>query len=183
MNNCREAGVTLIEVLIAVLVLAIGMIGTIGLQGMAKHGNFEALQRTQAVYIAKDISERMSANRANVWENYEGVYSGSLSAPSTNCLGSAADCSATQLATWDLYQFDQAILGASQTINSTESVGGMINAEGCIDVDGGLITIAIVWEGIPLSTPVSLPASLSECGDHISANERRTYLFQTFLGV
>jgi len=180
MKNCTEAGVTLIEVLIAVLVLGVGMIGTISLQGLAKQGNFEALQRTQAVLIANDISERMAANRGQGSLNdYVGSYSGTLSAPSTSCFGSAADCSNAQLAAWDIYQFDQAILGASQLIDGDRHVGGMINAEGCINNSDGLVTIVIAWQGTSLSSPPDNP--IDSCGSSIDSKERRLYVLKTFV--
>lgn len=179
-NASKEAGVTLIEVLIAVLVLAIGLVGTIGLQGVAKQSNFEALQRTQAVLIANDIAERIASNRApGAFENYEGAFSGTLSTPSVSCFGAAADCSSAELTTWDLFQFDQAILGASQIIDGDRTVGGMINATGCIDHNAGVLTVVIAWQGNPLTAPPTSP--IANCGNAIANNKRRLHVLRTYV--
>lgn len=182
MNRCREAGVTLIEVLVAVLVLAIGMIGTVGLQGVAKYGNFEALQRTQAVLIARDIAERMSANRQlNTLDDYIGTYNGkSFSSSPKSCLGSTANCSPAELADWDTYQFDLAILGVSQVIDG-KNVGNMVDAVGCIFVNGGEVTVAISWQGKPLAKAVDTSNANAPpvCGSN--SVERRQYTLTTFI--
>lgn len=180
MLRSREAGVTLIEVLIAVLVLAVGMIGTIALQGTAKRGNFEALQRTQAVLIAKDIAERIASNgQPGTFDSYAGTYSGNMDAPGKSCLGSGTECTPAELASWDSYQFDQAILGASQQNNSAKNVGSMVDAVGCITNANGLITIVITWRGISLSKAATSP--ISGCGSDIPESERRQHVYRTFI--
>lgn len=185
LSSYRESGVTLIEVLIAVLVLAIGFVGTMRMQGIAKQSNFEALQRTQAVFIAKDMLEKMEANRssAGVLDQYKGSYSGqSESKPSTSCFGGSG-CNVDNLVNWDRYQFDQAIFGASHTLNGS-SVGSMIDAKGCIHVKDGLVTIALVWKGLPISHPAALPDGVSDCAGHIPDEaKRRSYVLKTYIGV
>ena len=56
-------GFTLIEVMVAVLVLAIGLLGLAGLQATAVRSNDSALMRSQATILAYDMSDRMRANR------------------------------------------------------------------------------------------------------------------------
>ena len=62
--SCRSCarGATLIEVLIAVLVLAVGILGLMGLQINGKRTNYAALQRSAAVSLAQDMINRMRAN-------------------------------------------------------------------------------------------------------------------------
>jgi type IV pilus modification protein PilV len=59
----RSAGFTLLEVLVAVLVLAIGLLGLARLQMTVMKSNQSAYLRSQASLLAYDISERMRANR------------------------------------------------------------------------------------------------------------------------
>lgn len=59
----RQRGVTLIEVLVAVLVLSIGLIGLAALQVAALQANQISYQRSQATNLAYDVIERMRANR------------------------------------------------------------------------------------------------------------------------
>lgn len=58
----RQAGISLLEVLIAVLVLAIGVLGAAALQLNALRFNASAAQSTQASFIAYDMLDRMRAN-------------------------------------------------------------------------------------------------------------------------
>lgn len=179
MRRIKETGLTLVEVLIAVLILGIGMIATLALQGTAKSGNLEAFQRTQAVLIAQDLAERMSSNRQADLDDYQGTYTGSTITTFSNCLGTT-NCSADQMVSWDLYQFDQAILGASE-VRSGHNTGGLISAEGCVEHTNGLVTIVIIWKGISLGASPTSP--IADCGSSISASERRMFVFSTFIGA
>jgi type IV pilus assembly protein PilV len=57
-------GFTLLEMLVALLVLSFGLLGMAGLQATGLRNNSNAYHRTQASVIALDIIERMRANRA-----------------------------------------------------------------------------------------------------------------------
>jgi|TARA_R110001592_G_scaffold326974_2_gene608006 type IV pilus assembly protein PilV len=65
MNLKRQRGTSLIEVLIAVLVTATGVMGAAALQLNAVKFNQVASFRSHAVFLANDITDRMRANRAN----------------------------------------------------------------------------------------------------------------------
>ncbi|WP_374340752.1 type IV pilus modification protein PilV [Methyloversatilis sp.] len=59
-----EAGVSLIEVLVALFVLAFGMLGIAGMQTMALKANQSAFERNAAVISASSIIDRMRSNQA-----------------------------------------------------------------------------------------------------------------------
>jgi type IV pilus assembly protein PilV len=61
--RARAAGFTLIEALIALLVLSIGLLGVAAMQLASLQANNGAFQRTQATFLAQDIADRMRANR------------------------------------------------------------------------------------------------------------------------
>ncbi|WP_051786458.1 type IV pilus modification protein PilV [Endozoicomonas numazuensis] len=71
MNNIKKRpsllsqsnGFTLIEVLVAVLVLAIGLLGMASLQLISTQSSSSALTRSQATMLAYDLAERMRQNR------------------------------------------------------------------------------------------------------------------------
>ncbi len=95
-----HAGVTLIEVLIAIVLMAVGLIGIAALQTAAISSNVLANQYTQAATLAQNIIERMRANREGV---LSGAYlrpAGAIAAPGIDC--STTVCTATQQAAWDL---------------------------------------------------------------------------------
>jgi len=57
-------GFTLVEVLVALVVLAVGMLGVAVLLVEGLQGSRSAVEHTQAVNLAADIAERMRSNRA-----------------------------------------------------------------------------------------------------------------------
>lgn len=62
--RCKpQAGFTLIEVLVAVLVLAVGLLGLAGLQTMGLRATTGSYVRTQAIAVAQELAERMRLNK------------------------------------------------------------------------------------------------------------------------
>jgi len=59
----RQNGFTLVETLVALVVLAVGMLGIAGLYVEGLRLNRTAIYRTQAVELAADMAERIRANR------------------------------------------------------------------------------------------------------------------------
>jgi type IV pilus assembly protein PilV len=57
-----ETGFTLLEILIALLVLSIGLLGIASLQTRGQQFNTAAYLYTQATYLATDLMERMRSN-------------------------------------------------------------------------------------------------------------------------
>jgi len=61
-RRVRARGFTLIEALVALIVLSIGLLGIAGMQISGLRANQSAASRTQASYLADDIADRMRAN-------------------------------------------------------------------------------------------------------------------------
>jgi len=61
----RTAGVGLIELLVAVVLLSIGLLGLAGLQASGMRVGQSSVQRSQAAQLAHDMIERMRANAVN----------------------------------------------------------------------------------------------------------------------
>ncbi len=59
-------GATLIEILVALLVLSFGILGMVALQARAIKGNHSAMQRTQAVMMSYYILDAMRVDRAQI---------------------------------------------------------------------------------------------------------------------
>ncbi|MBN8766998.1 MAG: type IV pilus modification protein PilV [Thiobacillus sp.] len=79
----KQSGFTLLEILVAMLVMAIGLLGLAGLMTSSMRNNLSASHRTQATWMAYDIVDRMRANRAS-------AVTGAYASP----MGVAANCSA-----------------------------------------------------------------------------------------
>ena len=94
--SSTSRGVTLIEVLVAMLVFSLGLIGAAGLMAMAARANQAAYLRTQASFLAQNMAERMRANLIGVWNgDYDGSY------PDASVQDCAAGCTPAQLALYD----------------------------------------------------------------------------------
>lgn len=98
----RNKGFTLIEILVAILVLSIGLLGMASLQLLGMQSTQSAASRTQASILAYDLAERMRNNRlAAINGNYG---TGVLATPADpGCI--ATGCSPTQLADQDLREW------------------------------------------------------------------------------
>lgn len=62
-HGAPQAGISLIEVLIAVLVLSVGLLGIAGLQWNSLQFNHSSLLRSQATSLAYDMTDRLRAQR------------------------------------------------------------------------------------------------------------------------
>lgn len=58
-----ERGFTLVEVLVAIVILAFGMLGTVGMQAFALQANRDARLQAQAVVFARELAEMMRGNK------------------------------------------------------------------------------------------------------------------------
>lgn len=63
MNAFNQKGIGLVEVIVALLLLAIGVLGFSMLQMRAMDASLDASKRIQAMNLARDLSERMRANK------------------------------------------------------------------------------------------------------------------------
>nr|MBS0019732.1 type IV pilus modification protein PilV [Gammaproteobacteria bacterium] len=140
-------GFTLIEVLVAMLVLSIGLLGLAGLHAAGMRNNHSAYLRSQASLLAYDLADRMRANLPSV---ATGSYDNPASpAVDANCKGTG--CSVTAMASHDVAEWraDLAVrLPAGEgvvCIDSTPADGADAAAPEC-DAAGTQYTIKIWWD-------------------------------------
>ena len=144
----KQHGASLIEILVAVFVVSIGLLGVARMEIFAKQANFEAIQRTTASQIAHDIMEKMRANPAQL-ANYAGqtVGDGTLGAPGADCTTGA--CSSVEVASWDIWEWEQLLIGSAEKAGANNT-GGLDQSRGCITGPAGgsgEYVIAIAWRG------------------------------------
>lgn len=104
----RQRGVSLIEVLVAVLVFSLGLIGLASLLVVANQSNQSAYLRTQVGFLASSMADRMRANPIGVWDaNYDATdYPEAGTLP--NCSGSTG-CSPADVAKRDRLMWSMAL--------------------------------------------------------------------------
>jgi type IV pilus assembly protein PilV len=85
MMSQKQTGFTLLEVLVAIIVLSVGLLGLAGLMATSMRNNHSAYQRTQAAWLAYDVVDRMRVNRKDALVNDYDVPIGSatIATPST----------------------------------------------------------------------------------------------------
>lgn len=129
--NNSQRGVGLVEVLAALFVLSVGLLGIAGLQAQGLIAGFNASQRSVAVVKAYEIIERMRANPDGVNDGlgttaYASGMGGPGAAPGVYCAdlnGSpGADCNIVQLANFDIYAWKQSIQDAFPNMNGQGAV-------------------------------------------------------------
>lgn len=129
-------GFTLVEVLIALLVLSIGMLGIAALYLETLRASRSALVRTQAVTLAGSLADRMRANRSPA-----GVY---------NCGGTCeAGEGGNAIAIADLNAWRAAVATQLPTgVGSVAFVAGAANAPDAY-------TVTISWTEIGYTAPIA----------------------------
>ncbi len=99
---------TLIEILVSLLILAIGLLGMAGLQTVSLRNTQSAYQRTQAAILSSDIVERVRANQQGVEAGSYDNAAGTLTA----ACNTVAGCSAAEMAANDVAEWKQALAAA-----------------------------------------------------------------------
>lgn len=148
----KNTGFTLIEVLIAMLVLGVGLLGLAGLQATSLSSSQSAYNRSQATELAYDLADRMRANMAEVTASpstYTTI-NPTAAAPQADCLAVSTTCTTAKMAQNDLYQWNCAVAGVCQ--NNTPPIaaalpGGVGTIMVTPTVVGGVnvYTITIRW--------------------------------------
>ena len=117
----RSAGFSLVEALVALLVLSVGLLGIAGLFVESVRSSRTALLRTQAITLVSDMADRIRAN-ATARDAYDiGTYGGAPAerdcAPTPDTAGD--NCSSEALAEDDLARWVAAVQAALPTLDDT----------------------------------------------------------------
>jgi type IV pilus assembly protein PilV len=122
----NQQGFGLIEVLVALLILAIGLLGMASLQSTGMQMTSETQARTQAILLADDLIERARANLDNL-DQYS-VDAGDPPDCDTGFTIDNGDVADDDLADW-------------RNALSCLLPGG----DGDVEIDGEVITVLVTW--------------------------------------
>ena len=145
-----QSGAALLEVLVAMLITAFGVVGFVGLQAQTTILQTEAYQRSQALFLLNDFAQRIYLNKSNAAQ-YVANDIGTI--PVSNC------GSKSTMAERDMCDFALLIQGAAETEGSIKK-GAMIGARACVTQSGvDQYVVALIWQGVRAST-----APVNACG-------------------
>jgi type IV pilus assembly protein PilV len=120
-TQSHSRGFTMVEMLVALVVLSIGMLGIAGLFAVSLRSGSSAIQRMQAVNLASEMADRIRANRrAGI------AYTAAAADTGTNntCSGAAAVvCTPAQLAANDIFFWKAGITSAFKGGQATGAIG------------------------------------------------------------
>lgn len=146
MNGCRKThqrGMSLVEVMVALLVLGIGVMGYAALQLRSVKMSEDTYSRSQAMAIAQDAIERVRANIDGLPTYLATNWGAELAAPATRCTYTnaipATPCTAAQMVANDVYEL-------RTTVNSMLPTGAIAVAPcdqlTCVTVSWNETTVA-----------------------------------------
>ena len=182
----RQRGSTLIEVMVTVLLLAIGLLGMLGMQTRASAAEFESYQRGQAIALARDMQARLLSARGivagyldpavssadgSVWVG-NGTGAASFADADGNCLqpvaGDLASFAAAQACAWG-----RDLRGVAMS-DSAGAIGAMTGARGCLirvepPQQNALadLYVVIVWQGIEPRTDPAADSPAGQCASDV----------------
>jgi len=96
----NQRGITLIESLIAILIMAVGILGIMGVQMRTLNDTQTGVRRAQAIRLIEDLSERLKVN-PNGLNNIDGYLLAWKETPTEKRDCSKNECSNAQLADYD----------------------------------------------------------------------------------
>ena len=118
----KTTGFTLLEVMVAMVIFSISLLGLASLQGQSLQFSHSAYLKSQATFYAYDILDKMRANRVVA---IGGSYNVSLASVGSDkgCYSDAGNCSATDMAVHDIYDWKQILAGLPNGNGSVTSSG------------------------------------------------------------
>lgn len=171
-KRMRQSGFSMIELLIALVIVLINIMGVAGLVVKTVQQEAEAYQRVEALVILQDMVDRINANRqvASCYSNgATGVQLGK-GFDATN-LHDCGTSTAQEQAEGDLLAWHDMLLG-TEAAEGTTNVGGMIGARGCITQVNALeriYRITVAWQGLSATTA---PKAALTCGSGNYGDEK-----------
>lgn len=154
-NFHHEVGFTLIEVLISMIILALGLLGLASLQGISLKNNQDAFLFSQANALVYEMSDRIKANRLG----WGAIPTAPASDCATSCSDAATSCSPAQMAASDYcYWLQKAVTTLSP--NATVSIASSSATSSTVCAGSApSLCLTMTWSRINQSLSTSMSTS------------------------
>ena len=162
----RQRGVSMLEVLIALVLLTTTLLGATALQITGLQTNRSGYYRTQASILAYDIADRIRVNASYALSdssNYQFDTSSDAVPSSTSCITSSSGCSAANLRAQDLREWSENFQDISGIGHDGSNYKAVLPAGvGVITTSGATFSVAISWDEIDWNVGVSNKANTTK---------------------
>ena len=144
----RQQGVSIVEALVALVILSVGMLGIAGLYLQSVQSNRTAQVRTAAIHLINDTADRIRSNHS-ASANYASAIGAVPPVAPTDC--STAVCTPVQLAAFDLRALYDVAIGNLNHILPTAPDGtapqmGIVYTAGATTADPARLVITVQWK-------------------------------------
>jgi type IV pilus assembly protein PilV len=147
LDKTHQHGFTLVEVLVALVVLSIGLLGMAKMVMVSSHSNDSAYLRSQATALAYQAMDSMRANLIGATAGTYATPMGVMPAAASNC---SAYCDNTPLALSDVYWWKQHLK------NALPSGTGQITTSATFPV---IATVQVQWDDSAAQSVFGAPAN------------------------
>ncbi len=148
LNRMNSSGFTMIEVLTALVVFSVGLLGMATLMGTAVQGNHSAYSRTMAAFLANNMADRLRANIRGVQAgNYAIIAANTPGVPpgaGPPCDSIASACVPSQIAVRDGAEWQTMVVNLLPT--ATGDVVCAIPPSAPFSPTGGMCIITLAWQ-------------------------------------
>ena len=180
----RQRGVSLVEVLVTMVVLAFGLLGLAAFQSKAQIGSIESYQRAQAAVLLQDMQSRLSGNTADAANYVTEAPLGTGDSLGANCALEAAGSAR------DKCEWSAALKGAAEKRDGVLG-GAMQGARGCVaqvqlqNLAAGVCRpavylVSVSWQGLH---PTRAPAHACGKNQYGLDTNRRTISARVAVGL
>lgn len=142
MSVNRERGVSLVEVLVALVVLSVGLLGVAALLVQSVQGTRTALYRTRAVNLVSDMADRI---RANATAGAAYTVAGAVNNCQSTADALSAPCTEVQLAADDLARWRAEIQDAFPRVSAAIPAGTVEFFAGSPQI----FRVSVAWQEPP----------------------------------
>jgi type IV pilus assembly protein PilV len=168
-----QRGISLLEALITIVILAFGILGLANLQAKMQTAEVESYARSQALVLLDDMAARVSANRANaaayVALAATGTPAGTGDGQPTDCVGAFPAPGPNR----DVCEWSNSLKGNAE-LSGAIAVGAMIGGRGCID-DLGVVPpsyrVTVAWQGLSPTIAPQAGLDCAQAGAPYGAND------------
>jgi len=141
-ESTYQTGVGLVEVLVALIIMSVGLLGIASLYVTALQAKNTSLSRMKAVNLAQDMADRIRANPTAV-TSYALAETGTTT--QTNC--ATRNCTGTEMAQYDVYEWDRMITDTTNGMGLPgQAKKRSITVTAGTSTTPATVTISLTWQ-------------------------------------